>query len=135
MERRSALFLEALAATWVNSHNEQPVVTAVQLVDFRQPRIFGQRTALKPLAMQVPLAARRQQAVGDQHEKHLSPMRPFAAHSQPLRPELIELQLATTSAPASTRPAYVKYPRKIAKPGDVVRVKVMMSTRNAVGSR
>ena len=44
--------------------------------------------------MQAPLAARRQQAVGDQHEQHLIPPRPFAAHSQPLRPELIELQFA-----------------------------------------
>jgi hypothetical protein len=81
-----------------NSHNEQPVLTAVQLVDFRQPGIFaqqvGQRAALKPLTMQAPLAAGRQQTVGDQHEQHLIPMRPFAAHSQPLRPELIELQLA-----------------------------------------
>ena len=78
--------------------HQQPVVTAVQLMDFRQLGIFaqqvGQRAALKPLTMQAPFAAWRQQTVGDQHEKHLSPMRPFAAHSQPLRPELIELQLA-----------------------------------------
>src|SRR5215472_9294654 len=68
--------------------HQQPVVTAVQLVDFRQPGTFaqqvGQRAALKPLTMQAPLAAGRQQAVGNQHEQHLIPMRSFAAHSQPL---------------------------------------------------
>src|SRR5215467_7675814 len=44
--------------------------------------------------MQAPFAARCQQTIGDQHEQHLIPIRPFAAHSQPLRPELIELQFA-----------------------------------------
>jgi hypothetical protein len=67
-------------------------------VDLRQPGILaqqiGQSAALKPLTMQAPFAARRQQAIGDQHEQHLIPMRPFAAHSQPLQPELIELQVA-----------------------------------------
>ena len=76
---------------------QQPVVTAIQLVDLGQPGILaqqiGQRAALKPLAVQPPFAARRQQAIGDQHEQHLIPARPLAAHAQPLRPELIELQL------------------------------------------
>ena len=62
--------------------HQQPVVTAVQLVNLGQPGILaqqiGQGAALKPLKMQAPLAAGRQQAVGDQHEKHLSPMRPPA---------------------------------------------------------
>ena len=66
---------------------QQPIVTAVQLVDFRQPGIFaqqvGQSAALKPLAVQPPFAAWRQQAVGDQHEQHPIPMRPCAARSQP----------------------------------------------------
>ena len=39
---------------------QQPVVTAVQLVDLGQPGILaqqiGQRAALKPLTMQAPLA-------------------------------------------------------------------------------
>src|SRR5580693_8772321 len=85
--------------------HQQPVVTAVQLVDFRQPGILtqpvGQRAALKPLTMQAPFAARRQPAVGDQRtapDPNASPRfregRLFAAHAQPLRPELIELQLA-----------------------------------------
>ena len=62
---------------------QQPVVTAIQLVDLGQPGILaqqiGQGAALKPLTMQPPLAARRQQAVGDQHEQHLIPARPLAA--------------------------------------------------------
>jgi|HubBroStandDraft_6_1064221.scaffolds.fasta_scaffold2626087_1 hypothetical protein len=73
--------------------HQQPVVTAVQLVDFHQPGILtqpvGQRAALKPLTMQAPFAARRQPAVGDQHEQHLIPMRPPAfarAGSLPLTP-------------------------------------------------
>ena len=32
--------------------------------------------------MNAPLAARRQQSVGDQQDQHLIPMRSFAAHSQ-----------------------------------------------------
>src|SRR6516225_12316664 len=74
------------------------VPPSCELVDFRQPGIFakqvGQRAALKPLTMQAPFAARRQKTVGDQHEQHLIPMRPFAAHSQLCRPELIELQFS-----------------------------------------
>jgi hypothetical protein len=45
--------------------HKQSVVTAVQLVDLGQPRILAQQigksAALKPLAVQPPFAARRQQ--------------------------------------------------------------------------
>src|SRR5271169_6562845 len=68
--------------------HQQPVVTAVQLLDLGQPCVLtqqiGQGTALKPLTVQPPLAARRQQTVDDQREQDLIPARPFAAHSQPL---------------------------------------------------
>jgi len=68
--------------------DQQPVVAAVQLVDLGQPSILpqqiGERAALKPLTMQAPLAARRQQAISDQYEQHLIPARPLAAHPQPL---------------------------------------------------
>jgi hypothetical protein len=47
----------------------------------------------KPLPMQPPLAARRQQAVGHQYQQDLVPTRPLTAHFQPLAPEHIELQL------------------------------------------
>jgi hypothetical protein len=73
-------------------------MTAVQLVDLGEPRILaqqiGQGAALKPLTVQPPFAARCQQAIGDQYQQHLIPARPLAAHAKPLRPELIELQLA-----------------------------------------
>jgi hypothetical protein len=43
--------------------HQQPVVTAVQLVDLGQPGVIaqqiGQGTALKPLTVQTPLTARR----------------------------------------------------------------------------
>jgi hypothetical protein len=34
--------------------------------------------------VQAPFAARRQQAIGDQHEQDLIPARPLAAHPQPV---------------------------------------------------
>jgi hypothetical protein len=47
---------------------EQPIVTAVEFMDLRQSDILAQQVghgaALEPLAMQAPLAARRQQPVG-----------------------------------------------------------------------
>ena len=75
---------------------QQSVMTAIQLVDLGQPGILaqqiGQGAALKPLPMQPPLAARCQQAIGDQYEQHLIPARPLTTHAEPLGPELIELQ-------------------------------------------
>jgi hypothetical protein len=92
--------------------HQQPVVTAVQLVDLGHPGILaqqiGQGTALKPLTVQAPLTARRQQAVGDQHEQDLIPPRPLTAHAQPLRPEQIELQLAPQQ---QRQPACAPLPR------------------------
>src|ERR1700739_2159027 len=77
---------------------EQSVVTAIQLVDFGQPEVFaeqiGHGTALKPFAMQPPLAARRQQPVGRQQQQHPVPPRTLAARRQPSAPETIELKLA-----------------------------------------
>src|SRR5438105_773367 len=81
--------------------HQQPVVTAIQLVDLGQPRILaqqiGESAALKPLTVQPPFAARRQQAVGNQHEQHLIPM--LAASTRTDR----AAARATASAPASTR--------------------------------
>src|SRR5271165_3185827 len=72
-------------------------MTAIQLVDLGEPGILaqqiGQGAALKPLTVQPPFAARRQQAVGDQYEQYLIPARPLAAHAKPLAPEQIQLQL------------------------------------------
>src|SRR6476646_1187036 len=76
---------------------QQSVMTAIQLVDLGAPGILakqiGQGAALKPLTVQPPFAARRQQAIGNQYEQDLTPARPLAARPQPLAPELIQLQL------------------------------------------
>src|ERR1700726_2223574 len=77
---------------------EQPIVTAVELVDLRQSDILAQQVghgaALEPLAMQAPLATRRQQPVGRQEQQHLVPTRPLAARAEPLGPEPVERQFA-----------------------------------------
>jgi hypothetical protein len=77
--------------------DQQPIMAAIQLVDLGKPRILaqevGERAAEKPLAVQAPLAAWRQQATGDQHEQHPVPARPLAAHAQKPGPENIQLQL------------------------------------------
>jgi hypothetical protein len=58
---------------------EQSVVTTIQLVDLGEPGILAQEighgATLKPLAVQAPFAARRQQAIGNQHEQDLIPVR------------------------------------------------------------
>jgi hypothetical protein len=79
---------------------EQSVMTTIQLVDLGEPGILaqeiGQGAALKPLAVQPPLAARGpsahgldpwgQQAIGDQHEQDLIPARsPAFARAGSLR--------------------------------------------------
>ena len=83
------------------SHHDGGALTvppSCEFVDFGQTGILaqqiGQRAAFKPLTMEAPFAARRQQAVGNQHEQHLIPARPFAARPQPLQPELVELQFS-----------------------------------------
>jgi hypothetical protein len=78
--------------------DQQPVMAAIELVDLGQPHILaqevGERAAKEPLTVQAPFAARRQQAIGDQHKQHLTPARPLAAHAQKPGPEQIQLQLA-----------------------------------------
>ncbi|NBR88274.1 MAG: hypothetical protein EBT61_22805, partial [Verrucomicrobia bacterium] len=58
----------------------------VELVDLRQAEVaaqqVGQRGARKPVAMQVPLGAGGQQALGDQDLKDLIPARTFARGGQ-----------------------------------------------------
>ena len=54
---------------------------------------IGQRAVAEPFAMQPPLAARRDQPIGHQHEQHLIPARALAAGRQAIGPEPIELQL------------------------------------------
>ena len=76
---------------------EQPVVTAIELVDLGQAEIcaqeIGKRGALEPFPVQPPLAQRRQQPIGDQHQQHLVPARALAAGRQPFGPEAVEPEL------------------------------------------
>src|SRR6202043_99169 len=69
---------------------EQPIVTAVELVDLRQSDILAQQVghgaALEPLAMQAPFATRRQQPAGRQEQQHLVPTRPPPPPPPPPRP-------------------------------------------------
>src|SRR5882672_2235132 len=95
---------------------EQPIVTAVELVDLRQSDILAQQVghgaALEPLAMQAPLATRRQQPVGRQEQQHLVPTVPPAfagagscGSGRAARPRTGRAPVrATGSPPASTRP-------------------------------
>jgi hypothetical protein len=82
--------------------SEQQVVTGVELVSVGQTQVAPQqvahRTVEEPLAMQSPLAARRDQPIGRQHLQHVVPTRPLAARRQSLGPETIEPQLAPQRA-------------------------------------
>src|SRR6266511_3352906 len=76
---------------------EQPVVTAIELVNLGKPKIpaeqIGNRAGLEPLAVQSPLASRRQQPVGNEHEQHLIPARALATGRKSRAPEAVEPQL------------------------------------------
>ena len=92
---------------------QQPVVAAIQLVALRQPRILtqkiGKRAALEPFPVQPPLASRRQQPVGHQHEQHLIPPCALAARPQtfgpePVKPKLPPQHQSQPARPPLTRP-------------------------------
>jgi hypothetical protein len=76
---------------------QQNVMAGVELVRLRQsevgPQQVGHGAVAEPLAMQLPLAARRDQPIRDQHLQDLVPARPLAAGRQTIRPELVQLQL------------------------------------------
>jgi len=76
---------------------KQPVVTTVERMDVGKRGIgakqITERTPLKPVPMQAPLATRRQEPIRHQHKQHLIPTRTFARGRQSLAPELIEPQL------------------------------------------
>jgi hypothetical protein len=76
---------------------EQEVVAGIELVRLGQAEVradeIGHRAVAEPFPMQPPLAARRDQPVGDQHLEHMIPSRPLAARGQALGPEPVELQL------------------------------------------
>jgi hypothetical protein len=76
---------------------QQMIVAAIELVDLGQAEVsaekIGERGPFEPFPVQPPLAARRQQPIGDQHEQFLIPARALAARGQTRGPEPIELQL------------------------------------------
>ena len=76
---------------------QQQVMAGVELVRLGQaevgPEQIGHGTVAEPLAMQPPLAARRDQPIGDQHLQDLIPACLLSARRQAIGPEPIELQL------------------------------------------
>ncbi len=73
---------------------------------------IGHRTLAEPRAMQLPLAARRDQPVTGQNLKHLIPSGAFAIGWQSIRPEPVQFQLAPELAgqPAGTPLAWPAQP-------------------------
>ena len=76
---------------------QQKIMAGVKLVRLCQsevgPQQIGHGTLAEPIAVQLPLAARRDQSVRDQHLQDLIPLRAFAARAKPVGPEPVEFQL------------------------------------------
>jgi hypothetical protein len=76
---------------------QQEIVAGIELVLFRKSEVrtqeIGHCAVAEPLAMQSPLAARRDQPIGRQHLQDLIPPRSLPARRQPIDPEPIELKL------------------------------------------
>src|ERR1017187_2828361 len=96
---------------------EQPLLVLEQMVKTTIQSILGgqlhslvqkisHRTALVPLPMQSPLAARIDPAVSRQHHQYVPPRGPFSRVLESLAPELIELKLRQL-------PLYAHTPRVI----------------------
>ena len=77
---------------------QEKIMTTVELVWIGprevRPQQIGHRTAVKPLAMQPPLAARSDQPIHRQDRQHLIPAGALAARPQSPSPELIQLKLS-----------------------------------------
>ena len=75
---------------------QQKVMAGVELVRIGQPEVrpqqVGHGAPAEPIAMQLPLAARRDQPVPDQYLQDLIPSRSLAARSQAVAPEAVQLQ-------------------------------------------
>jgi hypothetical protein len=76
---------------------QQPVMAGIKLVRLGQTKVaaqdIGHGALAEPVAVQFPLAARRNQAIGHQNLKDLIPARALAARRQALLPEAIQFQL------------------------------------------
>ena len=88
--------------------SQQQIVAGVEFMSFREAEVgaeeIGHGAVAEPLAMQAPLAARRDEPVGRQHLQHVIPARALATLRQTLGPEAIEPQLAPQNACEPTRP-------------------------------
>src|SRR5208283_6080911 len=77
---------------------EQAVQTAIECVILREALIhtqqIGQRRGVKPVPVQTPFAAGREQAVEREHAQHFLPVRAFATAPQPRAEEGVQLKLA-----------------------------------------
>ena len=75
---------------------QQKVVAGVELVRLGQsevrPQQVGHGALAEPVAVQLPLAARRDQPIRHQNLEDLIPACAFAAWRQAVGPELIQLQ-------------------------------------------
>lgn len=76
---------------------KQQIVAGVELMLFRKAEVRAQqishRAVTEPLAMQPPLAPRRNQPIGREYLQDLIPSGLLAARRQPIGPEAIELKL------------------------------------------
>ena len=93
---------------------QELVVDAIERVLFRQRKIraeqIAHRTALEPLAVQAPFAARIDEPVANQRLEDVPPARAFAAVGQALRPERVEPELLVKVA---RQPARAPLPRPV----------------------
>jgi hypothetical protein len=75
---------------------QQEVMAGVQLVWIGQPEVrpqqVGHGAPAEPIAMQLPLAARRDQPVRHQYLQDLIPSRSLTARRQAVAPEAVQLQ-------------------------------------------
>ena len=75
---------------------QQKVVAGVELVRLRQSEVGSQQVGhgalAEPVPVQLPLTARCDQPVCDQHLQDLIPLRALAARGKASGPELIQLQ-------------------------------------------
>src|ERR1700722_1425426 len=91
---------------------QQQIVAGVEFMLFRKAEVrteqIGHRAVAEPLAMQPPLAARRDQPVSRENLQNLVPARLLPVRRQPIGPESIKLKLLPQ---LSGQPAGAPLPR------------------------
>ena len=109
---------------------KQTIMHLIDPVDFREPEIaaeqVGHRTALIPLPMETPLAARSDEPIGAQRLEDQIPARALAAGRQPLRPKAIQSELRVKPA---------GQPARAPLPGPVQRQRLEPEAHDALVAR